>query len=108
MAYKKVNTATLIRGTILSLRLPDFLQKGTQEEPPMRFEYGKPVVISDAKLLDFLEDMYDEIEDGEGEVYEKPTFRVNRGVEEPTSKNTRKPKRLSAERQVKTRRRRKV
>lgn len=108
MPTKKVNTATLIRGSLYTLRHP----KSTPQEPKdaLRFEYGKPVVIDDTDILRKLENMYDEITDGDGEVYEKPRFRVDRGVPMPTdddeqpSYGTRaRPKRLSATRKVKRR-----
>jgi hypothetical protein len=78
----------------------------------LRFEHGKPVVIEDADILKMLENMYDEIEDGDGEVYEKPRFRIDRGVPMPDGEDdegkprigTRaNPKRLSATRKVKRR-----
>jgi hypothetical protein len=109
MPSKKVNTATLIRGSLYTLRHPN----STPQDPKdaLRFEYGKPVVIDDADILRKLENMYDEIQDGDGEVYEKPRFRVDRGVPMPTDEDesgggfgTRaKPKRLSATRKVKRR-----
>jgi hypothetical protein len=69
----------------------------------MRFEYGLPRVIKETKILAFLEDMFDEIEDGEGEVYEKPTFSVKRGVAAPEDPNSRRSrtKRLDADRPIK-------
>lgn len=105
-ATKRVNTVTLIRGSLLSVRIPRHLEKGSVPSEPVRFERGKPVVIEDKDWLAWFEGQYEEIEDGEGEVYEKPTFRVDRNVpmpgeDEPTR---RPPKKLAADRQIKRRR----
>jgi hypothetical protein len=108
MPSRKVNTATLIRGSLYTFRHP----KSTPQDPKdsLRFEYGRPVVIEDQDVLRRLENMYDEITDGDGEVYEKPRFRVDRGVSMPDDEDdgpgtgTRaRPTRLSATRKVKRR-----
>lgn len=101
MATRKVNTATLIRGELYTLRHP----KSTPDKPldSLRFEYGKPVVIDDKDILIELENLHDETTDGDGEVFEKPTFRIDRNVAEPDGGVKRGPKRLSATRTVKKR-----
>lgn len=105
MATKRVNTATLIRGQLYTLRHPD----STPQNPidSLRFERGKPIPISEPKILTMLENMVEETEDGEGEVYEKPLFRIDRNVAMEDAGNIKKPTRLSADRSVKknTRRR---
>lgn len=103
-ATKRCTTVTLIRGGVLSVRLPVHLQKGETPAEPIRFERNKPVVIDDKTVADWLENQFEEIEDGEGEVYEKPTFRVDRNVPIPGSDEpVNRTKRLSADRQVKKR-----
>lgn len=99
MAMRKVNTATLIRGEIYTLRHP----KSTPTHPKdsLRFEHGKPVVIEDLDVLKILEDLYDTTIDGDGEEFEKPTFHVQRGVQAPDDDLSNKPKRLSSSRAVK-------
>jgi hypothetical protein len=99
MAIKKTNTATLIRGQTYTLRHPDHKPQAPKEA--LRFERGIPVVVEDLRILGILQNMVEEIEDGEGEVYEKPVFRVDRGVDAPDE--TRGPRRLSATRTVKRR-----
>lgn len=100
---KRVNTAELIRGQLLSLRIPMHLEKGTTPSEPLRFERGKPLVIADATILSWLESQMEEIEDGEGEVFEKPTFRIKRNVPAPDSDDRPSRTRLDADRTVKTR-----
>lgn len=100
MAIKKANTATLIRGATYTLRHPDHKPQAPKDS--LRFERGVPVVIEDPRILNILQNMMEEIEDGEGEVYEKPVFRVDRGVDAPDETN-KGPKRLSATRVVKRR-----
>jgi hypothetical protein len=99
MAIKKANTATLIRGQTYTLRHPD--HKPQSPKDALRFERGIPVVIEDLRILGILQDMMEEVEDGEGEVYEKPVFRVDRNVDAPEAVGG--PKRLSATRVVKRR-----
>lgn len=99
----RVNTATLIRGEVYTLRHPDNTAKNPVES--LRFTYDVPVVIAEKKILELLEDIYDETEDGDGELYEKPTFRIDRGVQPPDD-GKRKAKRLDASRSVKTSKRR--
>lgn len=105
MPAQKVDTATLIRGEVVSVRLPRHLDKGKPEggpSDPIRFEYGKPVPVKDKDVLKYLEDMTDEITDGEGEVYEKPRFRVDRNVSTPEPESTGPRRtRLEANRTVK-------
>lgn len=103
MTTKRVTTATLIRGQTYTLRHPD----NTASNPvdPLRFHYNVPVVIHDKRIADMLENLYDEVTDGEGETYEKPRFHVERNVPPPEQDDVRKPKRLDPGRQVKRRRR---
>lgn len=97
----KVDTATLIRGDLYALRHP----KSTPERPldTLRFEYNKPVVIDDKDVLRELEELYDETTDGDGEIFEKPVFRVDRGVPAPEGHNGTKRTRLAATRATKKR-----
>jgi hypothetical protein len=101
-ATKRVSTATLIRGEVYHLRHP----KHTIADPKeaLVFKYGLPVVIEDRDIADMLEEIYDETRDGEGEVYEKPVFRVERNVAEPESDTKPRSKRLSADRPIRRRR----
>lgn len=101
-ATKRVNTATLIRGETYVIRHPDNTPSNPRES--ITFRYGVPVVITENHVLDMLEGLYDEIPDGDGEVYEKPRFRIDRGVAPPETEE-RKPVRLSPTRTVKKRRR---
>lgn len=101
-AIRKVNTATLIRGELYTFRHPD----STPEKPKdsIRFTYGEPVVIEEKHILEMLEDMHDETTDGDGEIFEKPTFRVDRGVADPRDDaKKRGPTRLKSDRKVKSR-----
>ena len=82
----KVDTATLIRGRTYTLR-------------SIKFERGVPKVITDKAFLEILEDEVDEVPDGEGEVYEKPRFRIDRSVANPEAGGP-TVKRLSATREV--------
>lgn len=101
----RVNTATLIRGELYTMRHPD--NKPEKPVDSLRFTHGVPVVIKDAKILNILEDIYDETTDGDGEIYEKPTFRIDRGVASPEERK-RKPTRLASTRTVKQKRRKRV
>lgn len=103
---KRVNTATLIRGEVYTLRHPDNTAQSPKES--LRFEYGVPVVIDDNRILTILENLIDEVTDGEGEIYEKPRFRVERGVSVPEPDNFKKPTRLAADRTTKRRPRRRA
>lgn len=106
MAKRKVNTATLIRSQIYTLRHPDNTPQNPIES--LRFERNVPRIIDDPKILKILEELYDEVSDGDGELYDKPLFRVDRGVmvdEDDINPRPRKTK-LAADRKVKTRRRR--
>lgn len=99
---KRVTTATLIRGQVYTLRHPDY--KASDPIDPLRFEYNVPVVVNDERIAQILENIYDEVVDGEGETYEKPRFKVERGVAPPEPVDARKPKRLSADRPIRRRR----
>jgi|SRR6056297_2574865 len=101
---KRVTTATLIRGQIYNLRHPD--NRAGNPVESLRFKHGVPVVIEDPKIVKVLEDIYDESTDGDGELYEKPVFRIDRNVAEPDGETKPRAKRLSSDRQVKTKRRR--
>jgi hypothetical protein len=103
MPAQRVNTATLIRGQVLSFRLPKHLQKKIEDAEPIRFAHGKPLPIADTALLKHLEDMHDEIEDGEGEVYAKPVFRIERNVELLDDGSVSRVKRLASDRVAKRR-----
>lgn len=91
MATKRVNTATLIRGEIYTMRHPHSTPQSPKD--PVRFEYGKPVVITDSKLLDTLENLIDLTEDGDGDQYEKPRFKISKMVLPPDEEK--KPLRVS-------------
>lgn len=99
MPLRKVTTVTLIRGQTYTFRHPD--NKPTSPKDSLRFTRGEPVVIEDARIVSILEAMTEEVRDGEGEVYEKPVFRINRNVDAPDEKAG--PTRLSADRTVKKR-----
>lgn len=106
MPAKKVTTATLIRGSLYTLRHPDSTPQNPQDS--LRFERDIPVVIDNPKIVSILENMYDEIADGDGEIYDKPRFRIDRGVPMPTDDEDRvgtraRPRRLSATRKVRRR-----
>lgn len=100
----RVDTATLIRGEVYVLRHPD----STPQKPldSLRFKRDVPVVIEDRKMLAAIAELYDELEDGEGEVYEKPMFRIDRNVTRPDDPDETHRHRLSADRVVKKRPRR--
>lgn len=100
-AQKKVNTATLIRGQLYTFRHPE--NRPDNPKDSLRFEKDKPVVIDDKNLLSMLEDIYTETEDGDGEVYEKPLFRIERGVNPPEEESKTRRHRLSADREIKRR-----
>lgn len=109
MAGQRVNTATLIRGEVYTLRHPDNTAKNPVES--LRFEYGEPKVITDKKILDILENLHDTTFDGDGEEFEKPRFRVDRNVphpEAPDTSNIKRPTRLKADRRVKSNPRRRA
>lgn len=108
MAGNRVNTATLIRGEIYTLRHPDNTAKEPKES--LRFTYGVPVVIHDKRILDTLENLHDTTFDGDGEEFEKPRFRIDRGVPHPdaTPSNNKSPTRLSSTRTTKVRPRKKA
>ena len=99
MALRKVNTATLIRGKVYSFRHPD----SSPQKPldSLRFERGVPKIIEDSRILNLLEDLTEEIGDGEGELYDKPVFRVDRGVDAPDGEPVSKVSKLSSTRVVK-------
>lgn len=98
MATKKVHTATLIRGQVYTLRHPDFSPQNPKEA--LRFTRGEPLVIEEAHILNKLENMYEEVLDGDGEITEKPVFRVNRNVDAPDDDAPR-VRRVSTDREVK-------
>jgi hypothetical protein len=77
MATRLVNTATLTRGNVYSLRHPKKIGEC------IRFENGKPMVVEDEAVLNVLEGLMDLIEDRDGEVFEKPIFSVKRKVPAP-------------------------
>jgi hypothetical protein len=109
MAGQRVNTATLIRGEVYTLRHPDNTAKNPVES--LRFEYGEPVVITDKKILDILENLHDITFDGDGEEFEKPRFRVDRNVPHPDAgpkAEVRRPTRLKSDRKVKSNPRRRA
>lgn len=97
MAIKKVSTATLIRGQTYTLRHPD--NKPSSPKDSLRFLRGQPAVIEDTRILAMLENLTEEVRDGEGEVYEKPVFRIDRNVDAPDPEKG--PTRLSPTRTVK-------
>lgn len=99
MATKRVNTATLIRGQLYTLRHPDHTPQNPKDS--LRFEYGKPEPIDESRILIMLENMHEETRDGEGEIFEKPIFRIDRNVHAPDNSNHKKPTRLAANRKVK-------
>lgn len=99
MATRKVTTATLIRGQVYTLRHPDYSPQNPKDS--LRFKRGEPVVIDDPKIVTKLENLYEEVPDGDGEISEKPIFRINRNVDAPDEDEPR-PRRLSADREVKT------
>jgi len=105
-AIKKVNTATLIRGELYTVRHPEDTPKNPKEA--FRFKRNVPVVIEDPRILAKLEDEVDETEDGDGEIYEKPRFRIDRGVTAPDDETLRGRTRLSASRSVKSRPRKRM
>lgn len=100
MALRKVDTATLVRGQVYTLRHPDFTPQNPKES--LRFKRGVPVIIDDPKILRKLEDLVDEIPDGDGEITDKPIFSIKRGVIAPDDDEAR-PRRVSAEREIKLR-----
>jgi hypothetical protein len=101
---KRVTTATLIRGQVYNLRHPD--SKPGAPKDSLRFNRGVPIVIDDPKIAKMLEEIVDETTDGDGEVFEKPVFKVEYGVEDPTTEAAPRARRLDPDRKIKTRRRR--
>lgn len=99
MATRKVTTATLIRGQVYTLRHPDYTPQNPKES--LRFKRGVPQVIDDPKIVLKLENMYEEVPDGDGEVTEKPIFRINRNVDADEDDAPR-ARRVSADREVRT------
>lgn len=99
MAIRKVNTATLIRGKVYSLRHPDNTPQNPRDS--LRFERGVPVIIEESHILTMLENLSEEVGDGEGEYYDKPVFRIDRGVDAPEDSSRPKVTRLSPTRVVK-------
>ncbi len=92
----KCDTATLLRGRTYTVRSVKF-EKGV----PRRVDDETAIGISGKDFLKELEDEADEVPDGEGEVFEKPRFRIDRNVDDPgTYGQTRA--RLSATREVRT------
>jgi hypothetical protein len=81
MATRKVTTATLIRGKVYTYRHPDHTPQNPKDH--LRFKFGVPVVIDSPKIVQLLEDLVDEVPDGDGELLEKPIFRINRNVDAP-------------------------
>ena len=98
MPIRKVNTATLIRGQLYSLRHPDNTPQDPKES--LRFEYGKSKVIEEPHILTMLEELYEETKDGDGEVFEKPIFRIDRGVTVDDAPRGRTKTRLTADRTI--------
>ncbi len=99
-AAKRVNTATLIRGAVYTLRHPDSTPKEPKDS--LRFENGVPQIIAEKHILEALEDLVDETEDNDGEIFEKPRFKIERNVAAPEDKSPRRT-RLDASRPVKKR-----
>ena len=101
MAGNRVNTATLIRGEVYTLRHPDNTAKDPHDS--LRFEHGVPLVIEDKRILEILENLHDVTLDGDGEEFEKPRFLIERNVPTPdnTGTNIKRPTRLTSDRKVK-------
>jgi hypothetical protein len=99
MATKLVDQATLIRGETYTLRHP----KSTPVAPleSLRFTRNEPKTIEDKDLLDMLEDLVEDSYDSDGELYEKPLFRIERGVRIDIDTSPR-ARRLEASREVRT------
>ena len=102
-AIKKVNTATLVRGSIYVKRHP----KSTSTNPidSIRFERGVPIVIDDRDLLDDLEDDVDVVTDDDGDEVEKPRFLIEYSVTDPRPQRSNRRKRLEPQEQGTGRRR---
>ena len=100
MALRKVTTATLLRGQVYTLRHPDYTPQTPKDS--LRFKRGVPLVVEEEKLIRILENLYEEVPDGDGEVSEKPVFRVSRNVDAPDGDDAPRSRRLSADREVKT------
>jgi len=85
MPTKKATTATLIRGSLYSLRHPD----NTPQNPieALRFERGVPKPINDTRIVDILENLTEETRDGDGEYYDKPIFRIDENVQVEAESN---------------------
>jgi len=107
MPTKKATTATLIRGSLYSLRHPD----NTPQNPieALRFERGVPVPINDTRIVDILENLTEETRDGDGEYYDKPIFRIDENVQVEAENNygqsgsRARPTKLAADRVVRKR-----
>ena len=107
MPTKKATTATLIRGSLYSLRHPDNTPQNPLEA--LRFERGVPKVIDDQRIVAILEDLTEETRDGDGEYYDKPIFRIDTNAQIEVENNygrsgTRaRPTKLEADRVVRKR-----
>jgi len=99
MATRKVTTATLIRGQVYTFRHPDYSPQNPKE--PLRFKRGEPKIIEDAKIVTLLENLHEEIPDSDGELTEKPVFRINRNVDAPDEEGS-TVRRVSADRAVRS------
>lgn len=113
MPTKKVTTATLIRGSLYSFRHPDNTPQNPVEA--LRFERGVPVPITDQRIINILESLTDETRDGDGEYFDKPIFRIDHNVPMPDHEHNygshrqvvgtqKQPRKLAADRPVRTRR----
>lgn len=101
MPAKLVDTATLIRGQVYSYRH----NYQDVKDNPLKFVKGEAVIVTNKDLLADLEDLVDEVEDGEGEAFEKPVFRIARKVQEPDSnEGSTRVRRLAADRPIRRRR----
>ena len=85
MAIKKVNTATLIRGEVYTLRHPD--NKPQNPRDSLQFTRGVPVVIEEAHVLAILTKLKEPVTDGDGDMVEKAVFRIDRNVDAPAGEN---------------------
>lgn len=104
----KVNTATLKRGRTYTQRSKKPINPSDPDNPiyAQKFERDVPVVIETEEFLRALESEMDTLTDGEGEQYEKPRFKIERGVEPPDgAENRPRVTRLSVDRSIKKRKR---
>jgi hypothetical protein len=83
MPTKMVNTATLVRGKVYTLRHPD--NKPQSPRDSLRFVKGVPLIIEEPHILRLLENLTDDVTDGDGEVFAKRLFRIDRNVPAPES-----------------------